>query len=73
MTTPHITIHDCATGETITREMNESEFAQWEADQAQTAKDVATKAKADTKKAAARQTVLDKLGLTVDEVAALLG
>ena len=57
MTTPHITIHDCVTGETITREMNESELAQWEADQAQTA----------------RQAVLDKLGLTSDEITALLG
>ena len=67
------TIHDCITGETITREMNAAELAQWEADKAQTAKDAAAKAKADTAKAAARQAVLDKLGLTANEVTALLG
>tara|TARA_R110000868_G_scaffold75846_1_gene218560 strand:+ start:436 stop:657 length:222 start_codon:yes stop_codon:yes gene_type:complete len=73
MTTPQITIHDCATGQSVTRDMDSDELAQWEADQAQTAKDAAAKAKADTAKAAARQAVLDKLGLTVDEVTALLG
>ena len=65
--------HDDITGETITREMNEFELAQWEADQAQTVKDAADKAKADLAKAAARQAVLDKLGLTANEVTALLG
>ena len=46
---------------------------QYEADQAQAVKDASAKAKADTAKATARQAVLDKLGLTADEVAALLG
>ena len=73
MSTPQITIHNAATGETITRDYNEAELAQHEIDKAQAAKDVANKAKADANKQAARQAVLDKLGLTADEVAALLG
>ena len=73
MTIPQITIYNAATGETITRDMNSAELAQYETDKAQAAKDAVIKAKADTAKAAARQAVLDKLGLTVDEVAALLG
>jgi hypothetical protein len=36
-------------------------------------KDAADKAKADADKQAARQAVLDKLGLTADEITALLG
>jgi hypothetical protein len=73
MSTPKITIYDCLTGETITRDYNETELAQHEIDKAQAVKDAADKAKADADKAAARQAVLDKLGLTADEVAALLG
>jgi hypothetical protein len=68
-----ITIHDCITGETITRDLTADEIAQHEADEAQTIKDAAAKAKADADKQAARQTVLDKLGLTADEITALLG
>jgi hypothetical protein len=51
------------------REMNEAEYAQYELDQAEAAKQAAA---ADAKKAA-RQAVLDKLGLTANEAAALLG
>jgi hypothetical protein len=68
-----ITIHDCTTGETITRDLTADEIAQHEADEAQAAKNAADKAKADADKQAARQTVLDKLGLTANEVTALLG
>ena len=73
MTATQIIIYDCATGETITRDFTASELAEFEADKAQAVKDAAAKTKADTAKAAKRQAVLDKLGLTVDEVAALLG
>lgn len=73
MTTPQITIYDVATGETITRNMNSAELAQHEIDKAQAIKAQADKAKADADKQAARQAVLDKLGLTADEIAALLG
>lgn len=73
MTTPQKQIIDCITGETITRDFNADELAQLKTDQAQAVKDAADKAKADTTKQAARQAVLDKLGLTADEVTALLG
>ena len=73
MTTPQITIHNAITGETITRDFNADELAQLETDQAQAVKDATDKAKADADKQAARQAVLNKLGLTADEVAALLG
>jgi hypothetical protein len=54
---------------TETREMNESEFAQYQLDQAE----AEAQAEAQAAKAIARQAVLDKLGLTADEAAALLG
>ena len=73
MTTPKAFIFDCLTGEAIYRDYNADELAQLEADQAQAVKDKAAKAKADATKASARQAVLDKLGLTADEVTALLG
>lgn len=73
MSTPQKTIHDCVTGETITRDFNSDELAQYEAAQAQEIKDAKAKTKAETAKAAVRQAVLDKLGLTADELAALLG
>ena len=73
MSTPQITIHNAVTGETITRDYNETELAQYEKDKAEAVKDAAAKAKADANKQAARQAVLDKLGLTADEIAALLG
>jgi hypothetical protein len=69
MTKPIITIHDLATNEIIKREMNADEFAQYEAD---LAADQAEKAAA-AAKATAREAILNKLGLTADEVAALVG
>lgn len=66
-------------GET-NRPMTDSEYAQWQADateaeakvKAQIA-EAEAQAEAQAAKAAARQAVLDKLGLTADEAAALLG
>ena len=69
MTTPQIQIHDVATGEIVVREMNADELAQLEKDKKQAQLD----AQAQTAKQAARQAVLDKLGLTADEANALLG
>ena len=69
MTKPIITIHNLETNQIETREMNSVEFAQWEKDQAERAADLVTIAN----KEGARQAVLTKLGLTDDEVAALLG
>ena len=69
MTKPKIQIHDVATGEIVVREMNADELAQLEKDKKQAQLD----AQAQTAKQAARQAVLDKLGLTADEANALLG
>jgi hypothetical protein len=66
---PTIRIHDLSTNEIIDREMNDAEFAQYEANKAAQA---AEKAQAETKEAA-RQAILDRLGLTADEAKLLLG
>ena len=65
---PLITIHDAQTNKTIIREMTDAENAQYDADQTAIAK----LAKLEAKKAKAKADVLAKLGLTADEVAALL-
>jgi hypothetical protein len=68
-TKPTIRIHNIETDEVIDREMNDSEFAQYQADQEiQTAK----KAEATTR-AAEKQAILDRIGLTADEAKLLLG
>jgi len=66
---PIITIHNIETDEIISREMNDAEFAQYEADQT---KDLEAQAEAEVKKAQ-RQALLDKLGITADEAKLLLG
>lgn len=73
MTIPQKTIHNAITGEIIVRDYNADELAQYEIDKAQDIKNMADKEKATAEKAAARQAVLDKLGLTADEIKALLG
>ena len=55
------------------REMNETELAAYEALQADYLAISEAENDARTERAAARQAVLDKLGLTADEAAALLG
>ena len=69
MTTPQTTIIDAITGETITRDLNAAELAQYETDKTK----ALAQAEALAAKQAARQAVLDKLGLTANEAAALLG
>jgi len=67
MATPQIRIID---GETITdRDMNEEELAAYKAVQ----DEAEAKAKAATDKATAKAALLDKLGITADEAALLLG
>ena len=51
------------------RPMTNAEFAQWQTDN----EAHAARAEAQIAKIVARQAVLDKLGLTADEAAALLG
>ena len=64
-----IKIHNAETDEVIEREMNDTEFAQYQADR-ETAR--IEKAEAEAKEAA-RQAILDRLGLTADEAKLLLG
>lgn len=68
MTKPLIKIHNVTTDEVIEREMTNEEFAEYEASRAEQATAQAEQASKD----AARQAVLDKLGLSADEIAALL-
>jgi hypothetical protein len=68
-TRPIVRIHDLATNEVIDREMNDVEFAQYQADKVAQA---TAKAEAEAKEAQ-RQAILDRLGLTADEAKLLLG
>lgn len=72
MTTLKITIHDVITGEIVTRDFNETELAQYEIDLAQAKKDAAAKAKTEKLAADKKQTILDRLGITNDELLAIL-
>jgi len=69
MTNPTIRIHNTETNEVIDREMNDAEFAQYEADQLVQAE---VKAKAEAK-AAEKAALLARLGLTEDELKTILG
>ena len=64
---------NCATGEVLERELTELELEQREADAAAYLKQKAEDDKAAAQKAAAREAVYAKLGLTADEVDALFG
>jgi hypothetical protein len=68
-TRPMVRIHNTETNEVIDREMTDNEFAQYEADKATEA---AKQAEAEAK-ATARQAILDRLGLSAEEAAILLG
>ena len=69
MTKPMVRIHDLSTNEVIDREMNDQEFAEFEANQAAQA----AKAEAETAKVAQRQALLTRLGITEEEAIILLG
>ena len=66
---PQIKIVNCETGEEIVRDATAEEIAQMELDATNA---TAAKAEAEAKKAA-RQTILDRLGLTSDELKTILG
>jgi len=68
-TRPIVRIHNQETDEVIDREMNDAEFAKYEADRAAKATE---QAEADAK-ATAKQIIADRLGLTADELKVLLG
>ena len=68
MSRPTVRIHDLSDDSIIDREMNDEEFAAYEADQAASA--AAAQAEAD--KATAKAALLTKLGITEDEAKLLL-
>jgi len=55
------------------RPMTDAEYTQWQTDNAKTQAKAEIQVEAQTAKLATRQAVLDKLGLTADEAAALFG
>jgi hypothetical protein len=69
MTRPIVRIHNSTTNEVIDREMNDTEFAAYEAQQEANA---TAQAEADAK-AATRQALLTRLGITEEEARILLG
>jgi hypothetical protein len=64
-----VRIHDLSTNEIINREMNDAEFAQYEADQAAQVEQAA----AEAAKVAEKAALLTRLGITADEAKLLLG
>jgi len=68
MTKPTIRIHDLATNEVIDREMNDQEFAAFEASQAAEA---TAQAEAEAK-ATAKAALLAQLGITAEQAKLLL-
>jgi len=72
MTTPQLTIYEVTTGEIITRDFNAAEIAQLNADKLQANKDAETLAKAQADKLTKRTAVMTRLGITSDELDALL-
>ncbi|CAB4186016.1 hypothetical protein UFOVP1142_4 [uncultured Caudovirales phage] len=68
MKKPTIRIYDCETGETVDREMNAAEFAQYEIEQ----ETLRTKQAEAEAKATAKAALLVKLGITQAEAELLL-
>lgn len=68
MTNPTIRIHDLETDDVVDRPMTDAELKSYEA----SLESVAKRKAAEEAKAALKQEVLSKLGLTSEEVAALL-
>jgi len=68
MSRPTVKIHNALTNEVTEREMNDAEFAQYEADRTANA---SAKAEAEAK-AAAKATLLAQLGITEEQAKLLL-
>ena len=68
MAKPTVRIHDLSTDTVVDREMNDAEFAQYEADQAA----AAAQAAAESAKAAEKAALLERLGITAEEAKLLL-
>jgi hypothetical protein len=69
MTKPMVKIHNTETNEVIDREMTAAEFKVYEAQQKA---DADAKAEADAKETA-KAAILDRIGLTADELKTILG
>jgi len=69
MTKPMVRIHDTETDEVIDREMTAAEYKIYQADQAEAE---AKKAEAEAKEIA-KAAILDRIGLTADELKTILG
>jgi hypothetical protein len=69
MNRPMVRIHNTDTNEIIDREMNNTEFAQYEIDQA----DYLVRQTEAATKIAQRQALLERLNITEDEARLLLG
>ena len=68
-TRPMIRIHNSETDELIDRQMNDAEFAEYKAiTEAETIKQAETDAKEN-----AKASILDRIGLTADELKTILG
>lgn len=72
MPRPSVTIHNAATGETVTREMDAAELVQYEADQAASAAAKAAQEADDAAQATAKAALLKRLGITENEARLLL-
>jgi hypothetical protein len=66
---PMVRIHNSQTNEVIDREMNADEFALYELDKANSA----AQAEAQAQAATAKSALLERLGITAEEAALLLG
>ena len=69
MTKPQVKEYNCETGEEIVRDATTAEIAQFKID---ASNEAARKADAETKKTA-KAAILDRIGLTVDELQTILG
>ena len=72
MNTPQITINDTITGETITRDFNSEELAQFAKDIAVAKLEAEAKLKTEEALDRKRREVLDRLGITAEELKTLL-
>ena len=72
MNLPQITIYDVKTGEAITRDFNSDELAQLAKDIADAKLEAEAKAKAEDVRDRKRQEVLDRLGITAEELKTIL-
>jgi hypothetical protein len=72
MTTPQKLIYDCTTGETITRDYNSEELDQLAKDTTAAKLEKEAKLKAEEARDRKRQEVLDRLGITAEELKTIL-